>query len=67
MIYCFKYDFDLLESNKSILDWTKYQIYLHEYIRLPDCPRKTCWGNIFVIMGQTFDVDKYAQNHLKRS
>ena len=68
MICRFGYNFDWLERDKSKFDWRKYKIYLDEYIRLPDWESKICHSvqktNIFVIVGQTFDVEKHAQNHV---
>ena len=64
----FKYNFDRLERDKSKFDWRKYKIHLDEYVCLPDWESKICRPvrktNIFVIIGQTFDVQKYAQNHV---
>ena len=64
----FKYNFDRLERDKSKFDWRKYKIHLDEYVCLPDWECKICRPfrktNIFVIIGQTFDVEKYAQNHV---
>ena len=64
----FKYNFDRLERDKSKFDWRKYKIHLDEYVCLPDWESKICRPfrktNIFVIIGQTFDVEKYAQNHV---
>ena len=64
----FKYNFDWLESDKSKFDWRKYKIHLDKYIRLLDWDSKICHPgrktNIFVIIGQNFDVEKYPQNHV---
>ena len=64
----FNCNFDWLESDKSKFDWRKYKIHLDEYIRLPDRESKNCHPvrrkNIFVIIGQTFIVEKYAQNQV---
>ena len=65
---CFKYNFDWLDRDKSKFDWRKYKIHLDECIRLPDWESKICHPvgktNVFVIIGQTFDVEKYAHNHV---
>ena len=46
----------------------KYKIRLDEYIRLPDWESKICHPvrktNIFVIIGQTLDVEKYDKNQV---
>ena len=68
MICCLKYNFDWLERDKSEFDCRKNKIHLDKYIRLPDWESKIRHPvqktNIFVIIGQTLDVEKYDKNQV---